>query len=196
MLVLVLRFPWPRSVDAQNSIMAIKRWPRPTELYIQGSYKLTTSYRILVLVLRFLWPQSIDAQNYIMAIKWWPRSTKLYTYSYKLPYTRSSIKIHRTLYLRKKLLICLRMKARRPRNFPYIRCSTVFKKSRSRGSSESKSSSSWGRFDESVSAGICIFTKARKESNPTIVIYNFNTTIALYAFTTFYYVPTYLAKTL
>ena len=46
-------------------------------------------------------------------------------------------------YLRKKLLICFLMNARSPRNFPYILWRTVFRKSRSRGSSLSKSSKSW-----------------------------------------------------
>ena len=46
-------------------------------------------------------------------------------------------------YLRKKLLICFLMNARSPRNFPYILWRTVFRKSRSLGSSLSKSSKSW-----------------------------------------------------
>ena len=41
------------------------------------------------------------------------------------------------------LLICLRMKARSPRNLPYILCRTVLRKSRSLGSSLSNSSNSW-----------------------------------------------------
>jgi len=41
------------------------------------------------------------------------------------------------------LLICFRIKARSPKNFPYMRCNTVFRKSRSLGSSESKSSNSY-----------------------------------------------------
>ena len=45
-------------------------------------------------------------------------------------------------YLRKKLLICFLMNARNPRNFPYILWRTVLRKSRSRGSSLSKSSKS------------------------------------------------------
>lgn len=44
---------------------------------------------------------------------------------------------------RNMLFICFRIKARNPKNLPYIRCNTVFKKSRSLGSSESNSSSSW-----------------------------------------------------
>ena len=45
-------------------------------------------------------------------------------------------------YLRKMLLICFLMKARRPRNLPYIRCNTVFRKSLSLGSSLSNNSNS------------------------------------------------------
>ena len=64
-------------------------------------------------------------------------------------YYTSSILIHLRprqglfIYLRKKLLICFLIKALRPRNFPYIRCRTVLRKSLSLGSSESKSSKSW-----------------------------------------------------
>jgi hypothetical protein len=47
------------------------------------------------------------------------------------------------LYLRKILFICFLMKALRPKNFPYILCNTVFRKSLSLGSSLSNSSSNY-----------------------------------------------------
>lgn len=50
--------------------------------------------------------------------------------------------VQRKKYLRNMLLICFRIKALSPRNLPYILCSTVFRKSRSRGSSLSNNSSS------------------------------------------------------
>ena len=45
--------------------------------------------------------------------------------------------------LRNMLLICFLMKALRPRNFPYILCRQVFRKSLSLGSSLSNKSNSW-----------------------------------------------------
>lgn len=49
---------------------------------------------------------------------------------------------------KKMLLICFLMKARSPRNFPYIRCRMVLRKSLSLGSSLSNSSSSWKKIRE------------------------------------------------
>lgn len=46
---------------------------------------------------------------------------------------------------RNMLLICFRIKARSPKNLPQMRCSTVLRKSRSRGSSESNKSKSYKR---------------------------------------------------
>ena len=42
------------------------------------------------------------------------------------------------------------IKDRKPRNFPYIRCNVVLRKSRSRGSSLSNNSSNWGKLVSEV----------------------------------------------
>lgn len=56
---------------------------------------------------------------------------------------RSRLAVNAPTHRKKMLLICFLMKARSPRNFPYIRCRMVFRKSLSLGSSLSNSSSSW-----------------------------------------------------
>jgi len=52
-------------------------------------------------------------------------------------------------YRKKMLLICFLIKARKPRNLPYILWRTVLRKSRSRGSSLSNSSNNYNNKEDS-----------------------------------------------
>lgn len=72
---------------------------------------------------------------------------------------------------RNMLFICLRIKARNPKNLPYIRCNTVFKKSRSLGSSESNSSSN---YDENKPKRRMILQQMKDYLNSKILTWSTN----------------------